>query len=168
MIMEKLGVTLEQLREEGLVIVAATVVVEVLTAAPTEEESVVEAHGAGQVIAETIEEDLREGAVIPTLAGEGLVVETQGGATLTVAEVSEVVLKVLGAMIAVVETLIEALEEGTIMPTLAGGGVALEMQLGAMVPLAEVFEVAEMAKKVLGAMLVAVEIIEALEEAMVL
>ena len=108
------------------------------------------------------------GAVIPTLAGEGLVVETPGGATLTVAEVSEVVLKVLGAMIAVVETLIEALEEGTIMPTLAGGGVALEMQLGAMVPLAEVFEVAEMAKKVLGAMLVAVEIIEALEEAMVL
>ena len=94
--------------------------------------------------------------------------ETPGGATLTVAEVSEVVLKVLGAMIAVVETLIEALEEGTIMPTLAGGGVALEMQLGAMVPLAEVFEVAEMAKKVLGAMLVAVEIIEALEEAMVL
>ena len=60
MIMENLGVTLEQLREEGLVIVAAMVVVEVFTAAPTEEESIVEAHGAVQVIAETIEEDLRE------------------------------------------------------------------------------------------------------------
>lgn len=78
------------------------------------------------MIAETIAEDLREGTVIPTLAGGGLVVETHGGATLTVAELTEVALKVLWAMIVVVETLIEALEEGTVIPTLAGEGLVIE------------------------------------------
>ena len=40
--------------------------------------------------------------------------ETPGGATLTVAEVSEVVLKVLGAMLVAVE-IIEALEEAMVL-----------------------------------------------------